>query len=296
MDFNTLEAHSLINKFYADPILKEWHPSDFSLKYEFPPTPRGQAKLAKRKAKEDAKLKAAFENAVAIKANVHRVIDEIAKYPIEIATLFFNVFKWKISNLEKCHEEFMALKNELPKYGEYVSKNVNYFKHHLTKTTYDFSISGRRISRKRFCILDDDEWNKLVMFMKGEFREIEDGKWDYEYPLKDIEDPKAFMEFLVKYFEAHDRDDVAIYGKDVAYVNAIIHIADMLDGIMHDIDKHFNGNKPTQCLTPPSWGFKGEYCGVLTDGTTKVSFKSFEAGGFNIQKYHFRFKATKLKS
>lgn len=294
MNLDAKSTHELINKFYADPILNEWKPSEYDLKYIFPPTPRGQLKLAKHKAKEDAKLKEVFDKEVASKANVHRVVDEIAKYPAEIQKLFFNVFEWKINNLVKCHEEFLKLKDELPKFGEYISKRVYDFRYHLTKTTTDISPSGRRISRRCLRVLDDDEWNKLAATTRGDFREVSEGKWEYEYPLKNVEDPTALMEFLVKYFEAYDRDDIAIYG-DKAYVNAIIHTASTLTDILHGIDMHFNGNKPTQCLTPPTWGYKGEYCGVLTDGTTKVSFKSFEAGGRNIQKYHFRFKITKLK-
>lgn len=294
MNLDAKSIHEFVNQFYADPIFKEWTPSEYELKYIFSPTPRGQAKLAKRKVKEDAKLKEVFDKEVAIKANVHHVIDEIAKYPIEIQKLFFNVFEWKLNHLAKCHEEFLKLKAELPKFGEYIVKRVSDFRYHLTKTSWDVSMSGRRISRKCLRILDDDEWNKLVTTTKGDFHEISKDKWDYEYPLKNIEDPKMFMEFLVKYFEAYDRDDIAIYG-DKAYVNAIIHIANMLTEILHDIDKHFNGNKPTKCLTPPTWGHRGEYCGVLTDGTNKVSFKSFEAGGRNVQRWHFRFKITKLK-
>ena len=69
------------------------------------------------------------------------------------------------------------------------------------------------------------------------------------------------------------------------------HLANIVD----EIKKHFNGNKPTKCLTDAKWGYKGEFCGILTDDVNKVSFKSFGAGGVNIQRYHFRFKVTKLK-
>lgn len=295
MNLDVKSTHELINKFYADPILNEWKPSEYDLKYIFPPTPRGQLKLAKRKAKEDAKLKEVFDKEVASKANVHHVVDEIAKYPAEIQKLFFNVFEWKINNLVKCHEEFLKLKDELPKFGEYISKRVYDFRYHLTKTTTDISSSGRRISRRCLRVLDDDDWNKLAATTRGDFREVSEGKWEYEYPLKNVEDPTALMEFLVKYFEAHDRDDIAIYG-DKAYVNAIIHIASMLTDILHDIDMHFNGNKPTLCETDAHWGVDGHFNGILSDGNTRASFKSFGAGGWNIVRFHYRFKITKLKS
>lgn len=291
---NAFECHDLINKYYADPILKLWEPSEYDMKYNFY-TPRRAKKIPLVKAKEDAKIMDIYNKKVAQKKHVHDIIDEIATYPEEIQSLFYGTFSRTINYLVDCHTKTLDIKSKLEaEYGDQVMRVIDSFKYASKKTVHETSWSGRRMSRTYFIELDQDEWAKFAEGVKTNFHKLENGEYDYDYPAKSINDHQAFMKLAIQYFEAIDRDELHCYGAD-AYTMSIIHMSENLDNILKSIKMYFNGSKPTACLTDATWGYKGEFCGVLTDGVKKISFKSFSAGGHNIQKYHFRFKCTELK-
>lgn len=284
----TSEIHTYIDSLYPDPIYKEWTPSEYDQKYYTP------KKIAKMKEKEDAKIKIKFDKDVGVKRHVHKVMDDIAAYPTQIMDLFYSTIVNNIDYLKKCHEKYLAVKARLEAVcpdARAIARSLSY---EMKKTTYDWSPSGRRISKTKMVVLNDEEWNKFVNDYKGEFVKLDNGEYDWLRPAKQIENPKEFMGLVIELYDAYDRDELAMAGDD-AYANAIIHMANNLSDIIDEIKKCFNGNKPTKCLTDAHWGYKGEFCGILTDDVNKISFKSFSAGGYNIQKYHFRFKITKLK-
>lgn len=277
------EIISFINSVYPDPVQKYWKPSEYDMKYKYNTT-RRMKKLDADKAKEDAKLKLVFDKEVAQKQEVLKTIDEIATYPSEISNLFYGAIFDNINYLKKCHDEYLEIKHNIEKLGHNALAVAQSVQYDMQKYNTSYSLSGRRMTRKTLHILSDEEWTKFAdRYM-----------YDYKHPAKDIENPKEFMQMVIDMCNAYDRDELALKGED-AYRNAIIHMVSNLANIVDEIKKHFNGNKPTKCLTDAKWGYKGEFCGILTDGVNKVSFKSFGAGGFNIQRYHFRFKVTKLK-
>mgnify|MGYP003311763948 CR=1 FL=1 len=52
---------------------------------------------------------------------------------------------------------------------------------------------------------------------------------------------------------------------------------------------------PDKCSIDANWGVGGHFNGILESNGIRISFKSFVAGGYNIQRRHIRFKVTKLK-
>ena len=277
------EIISFITSVYPDPVQKYWKPSEYDMKYKYNTT-RRMKKLDADKAKEDAKLKLVFDKEVAQKQSVMKTIDEIATYPSEISNLFYGAIFDNINYLKKCHDEYLEIKHNIEKLGQNALAVAQSVQYDMQKYNTSYSMSGRRMTRKTLHILSDEEWTKFAdRFM-----------YDYKYPAKDIENPKEFMQMVIDMRNAYDRDELEWNGED-AYRNAIIHMVSNFANIVDEIKKHFNGNKPTKCLTDVNWGYKGEFCGILTDDINKVSFKSFGAGGVNIQRYHFRFKVTKLK-
>lgn len=277
------EIISFINGVYPDPVQKYWKPSEYDMKYKYNTT-RRMKKLDADKAKEDAKLKLVFDKEVAQKQSVMKTIDEIATYPSEISNLFYGAIFDNINYLKKCHDKYLELKHNIEKLGQNALAVAYAVQYGMRKYDTSYSMSGRRMTRKTLQILSDEEWTKFA----------DNFMCDYKHPAKDIENPKEFMQMVIDMRNAYDRDELELNGED-AYRNAIIHMVSNFANIVDEIKKHFNGNKPTKCLTDANWGYKGEFCGILTDGISKVSFKSFGAGGVNIQRYHFRFKVTKLK-
>lgn len=285
------ECHDLINKHYPDPIRQIYTPSKYDVQRAI--TPKRIEKLNALIAKEQAKLDAVTQKLSDKKAAVHRTIDDLATYPDTVASLFLSTFKWTIEDLIRRHEAFLAKKQMMVEaYSEEVMKrteSVKYFGYEK-KWESTWSGRGRRVEVRR----------DITPEMWSEFAAHNGGYWDnaenkYVYPFTTISDYVKFLDDYDEYKTLRENDDVVSCDGD-AYVNAINHMADTLERIACDITAIFNGSKPTLCETDARWGVDGHFNGILSDGKTRASFKSFGAGGWNIQCFHYRFKITKLVS
>ena len=75
-------------------------------------------------------------------------------------------------------------------------------------------------------------------------------------------------------------------------------------GVFHDLVERFGeivkmiektlGGPAEDCSYDTDWGYGGHFNGIVTRGTQRASFKSFLAGGWNIQRLHVRFRVTLL--
>lgn len=283
---NAKSCHDLVNQYYKKPVFIEWQPNDWEMRYYTGKT--GARRLLKDKAKYDAKRQKSYEKELAAFNEVHSTIDDIATYPKEIANLFLSTFKWTIEDLINRHERHLAhRKYMIETYGEEVVKIISTLKYLVYKTSYQSTWSGRGKRVEVPVEINDEQWTK---FTETHYSYTENG---HVYPFKDVSDYKKLIEDYRKLKALQEDDDVSI--DSAAYSNHIIHMADTLHRIALDINRIFGGNKPTKCETEARWGIDGHFNGILTDGKTRASFLSFSAGGYNIQRYHYRFKITKLK-
>jgi len=285
----------LVNNRYPVPFLGHWQPSEYDMKYKYN-TPRKAKKIEVDREKEDAKLKSIFDRESLKRESVINTIDEISTFPDKVADLFLSTFKMTIDDLVRRHEACLnakkAISDEFGDIGLDVLRNAKY---KMVKRQYESSWTGSRgryVERK--VMLTKDEWQKFANEYKTNFHKVSEDKYEYDYPAKGIKDPEKLMKLGIEYWDAKDNDDISSDG-DNAYVFAIQRMSDTLRRILEEIKVAFNGKRPDSCETDANWGMKGNFEGILKCGEERVSFKSFGAGGFNIQRFHFRFKVTKLK-
>lgn len=289
------ETMSIVDSHYPVPTLKHWKPSDYEMNYKYN-TPRKTKKLEAVREKEDAKLRAAYDQEVVCREDVVKTIDEVSTLPPEVADLFLSTFKWTIEDLVRRHEAFLAAKSAITnEFGDNGLNVLQSAKCRMSSRVYKPSMTGFRgsyVEQRR--ILTNDEWSKFADECKTNFHKVAEDKYDYDYPAKSIKDPEKLMMLGLEFWNAQEADEVYSDG-DQAYVSSIQRMAGTLKRIMDEIKDSFNGEKPDACETGAGWGAKGNFEGVLRRGSERVSFKSFGAGGYNIQRFHFRFKVTKLK-
>lgn len=75
-----------------------------------------------------------------------------------------------------------------------------------------------------------------------------------------------------------------------ALAKSIVNVAGFADDIALKL-----GGDPEGCETDPHWGVGGYFNAILIREDRRVSFKSFFAGGWNIQRLHIRVKVSLLK-
>jgi len=288
------DCHTLIDNYYADPVFVEWQPSEYDMKYKYN-TPRRMKKIPKDKAKEDAKLLDEFNKLKHKKDQVHVVISRVAAYPTEVSSLFLSTFKWTIENIVRRHEAYLNAKKMMDeKHGDIWSKSYSYVYDALRRSANRHSCYSMSSSSHTFVVPDEDGWKKAVESYRGDFVKDSNGEYGYSYPLKSISDWKTFCEDMINLIHAKENDDLCGYGKN-AYSAAICHMADVLVRVMDEIEEAFDGEEPEECETGAEWGKDMHFDGILKSGDKRVSFKSFGAGGYNIQRFHYRFKCTRLK-
>lgn len=281
------ELHSLINFHYSEPKLSTWKPSEYDMEYNYN-TPRKLKRLESDREKHNAKLKADYDLEMMKWNAVHKVIDDLNAWPEEVADLFLDAIHQVITTLDLRHKKFIEAKNAIDeKYGMSLILNAKW---HLNKLL-DHAPGYRGVSSDAM-----EKWDAIASSYRGEFKKQPDGKFGYDLPLKSIKDPKDLLSMFAAYRRAEDFDDVALHGEHVAYMKAIQGITSKIADIMNDVMKIFDRKVPEKCERGGDWGVDGHFNGVLSCGSKRISFCSFIAGGWNIQRLHCRFKITELKS
>lgn len=281
------ELHSLINFHYSEPKLSTWKPSEYDMEHNYN-TSRKLKKLEGDREKHNAKLKADYDLEMMKWNAVHKVIDDLNTWPEEVADLFLDAIHQVITTLDLRHKKFIEAKNAIDeKYGMSLILNAKW---HLNKLL-DHAPGHRGVASDAM-----EKWDAIASSYRGEFKKQPDGKFGYDLPLKSIKDPKDLLSMFAAYRRAEDFDDVALHGEHVAYMKAIQGITSKIADIMNDIMKIFDRKVPEKCERGGDWGVDGHFNGVLSCGSKRISFCSFIAGGWNIQRLHCRFKITELKS
>lgn len=78
------------------------------------------------------------------------------------------------------------------------------------------------------------------------------------------------------------------------YAKCLKKVCVCMADIANDLTSKLEG-VPEGCETDAHWGVGGYFNAIIFRGEKRVSFKSFLAGGWNIQRLHIRVRATLLK-
>lgn len=112
--------------------------------------------------------------------------------------------------------------------------------------------------------------------------------------LRSVTEDGEYMELAKEYAELYAADESRDYGMAEAVRRSVAQAAKKLTDLLEGMEAVLGG-APEACERGAQWGVGGYYNGVLVRGTKRVSFKSFYAGGYNIQRLHIRVRYTELK-
>lgn len=280
----TADARNLIADNYMMPELRTYTPSEWDVRWAI--TPRRIKKMNEMVEKENAKLRAAYDTEIAIRESTVNSVNALDKYPAELKSLFFHTIEWTLSDIQRRHDARVAAETEFKnKYGDDV------YDHVYVLSSLCFTRSYR--SKVTDAVVTDDAWSKFVKY----------NGYGSTKCVTEIADWKTLIEDYRNLTSIRNGDESYNCSKHcskgkLAYVKmiALRRVTATLVRIADEINTHFEGGIPSTCETSPNWGVGGHFNGILSDGNTRVSFKSFCAGGWNIVRFHYRFKITKLKS
>lgn len=284
------EINKIVEDLYPEPSCETWTPSEYEMKYKFKNavTPRQIQKLAAETEKQNAKLRAEWEKEVRARDRVFSILKSFEAYPAEIASLFWNTLVWTIDDMDRLHGRYLEAKRRLEEFGPYSVKLESLVRDFFRRRNY-----GRGRGKYVYTELTDDNWKKFCDgWGRGEFKKLENGEYGYEMIASRIENWRDYVDAVMKLATARENDPLQAGPK--AYPYAICGACDTLDDIAKEIERLLNGRKPDSCETEPNWGVAGKFNGILRAGNDRISFCSFTAGGHNVQRYHFRYKITKL--
>lgn len=288
------ETHKLIDEHIKDPVLKTWKPSDYELRHKYKPTPKGQAKLAADKAKFDAELKAEYDRAVSEKARVHAVIDEIAKWPTGISNMLLPVFRHAADSIVRTHSEYVAALDAFKsEYGEFAYDRRREISEIGSLRSYKTRGYGSTVTLVK---PSKEKWDEAAARYYDTVRNPETGYYERVYPLKSIVDWERCYAAARRIAEIKAVDPVVKSGPGV-FEETFKRLADKFSDMCEEVKKEFAGRIPDGC-SDPHFGAKGEFAGILSESVSgkKISFCSFSAGGWNIVRFHYRYKITPLKA
>lgn len=260
---------NIFTKNYTLPTLRTYEVSDFDRKYY---KPKALEKLVE---KRNLEYKRDYDNRMdKYNGCVKTITQKLDPLPSEIKDLFRRVLGQQVEYVDRTHQLYVDTKLELEK--EYDKKPV-------------------QNSPSAFDLLTNLLCYYIKMRPGGKYNLVNPEEILQRYPnLKDYDFDKMYMDFKrFKKIESHDL--VVRYGSVQEAKNFVLQdIISRLGDISSQIKRAFNGNYPTTCITDVNFGAGGHFNGILQSGDIKLSFKSFIAGGYNIQREHIRFKITKL--
>lgn len=266
---------------YVLPELKHWTPSEFEMKYHFN-TPRKLKTLEKVRAKEDAKLLAKYDSEVLTYNEILSRCDTIDRLPKSIANLFQETVSRRIAQVKKIHEDQIKESEAFKAKYDGVKGSPDCPSYRATISAY----SARDYVKIYFLSKRSYYGSKMTW---------EDNAIK-EYPALANVNKEEYLADANRFFSLRDAD--ICYCRGCSIEDAItITIRDYvrhLYGIYEEMKAKLGGD-PLICECNDGWGIGGHFNGILSRNEKRVSFKSFLAGGYNIQCLHVRFKMTVLK-
>lgn len=265
---------SFIDKYYPVPVLRTYTPSDYDMEYKFY-TPRKLKKLPEYTEKMNQKYKEEYDRELEKRNSVIKVVKEIECMPTSLVNLFYSTLKDQVLNDIKIRNYSKEIEEEFKKMCGITGKEVTIGRDHLYYFSKELFSKHVRISTDNGyqLTLKDDSKNLLV-----------------KYPILVNMDLKEF-EILYRKNEEYKRKA----NQSMQPIECLRWGAFKLTEILDQM-KRVLGNLPDMCECGAHWGVGGEFNGIIGYNEKRASFKSFLAGGWNIQRLHIRCKITLLKS
>ncbi len=281
---------ALVVENLTKPVCEEWTPSKYDMEYKYN-TPRKAKKLDADKAKFDAKLRDDFNRKMDTYNGFINMLDEIVELPVALRDMFIDFIVYNVDLAERLHNEYLKVKEEMfIKYGDILDDDCMAV-FHKDDPSY---IEQRKVYHSAFSRMTDFIKHGPYVDYCGRKTPFNEEKWNYmvkqhnclaNINIEEYEkDSKVFV-------DAHDADG---YNKGENKEFIIKLCLEKIKGVLADITRVLGG-KVEECVMGANWGVGGEFNGIVSKGDKRASFKSFFAGGWNIQRLHIRCRVTLLK-
>lgn len=263
---NTAQMLDFIKPYFEKPVLEEWQPDEYYMKHVFRGTKASIRKLNATKAKEDEKLRAAYEDELSLYNEPIARIEKFGRLPAAIRDLFFHTIEWNVKTGIRVRKELEVIKDAVEEYDY----GFLYMKE---QDIYEY-FEVRYVGNEPHWFIKEGKRDDLMYNHRG---------------IKHIKDIDSFIGTMQDYFKAKAaaRNFPCEYDSIVETSYSLVNILDNMEKLL--------GGTPEWCEREASWGLKGYYNGIIGRGSKRVSMKSFLAGGHNIQRLHIRCRCTPLK-
>lgn len=251
------EMHSYVDEKFPIREFEPWQPSEQQMKSKYN-TPRRLKKLESDRIKHNTERRNEYEKEINKRSIIHSIIHRIGSLPEKISFLFLTTLKNQVEHDKRIRATYHEkYKQFKEKYGE--NSSVSCWCYEISKY-YNYV----NTVRKNFNLANwaKDKTDEEIETMIKDCKEIQDFKSASDHSLMPPE--------------------------------CLCHCSYRLNDIIDSIIKILDG-LPDDCEYDPTWGVGGNFNGIVKRGDKKASFKSFIAGGWNIQREHIRFKITLLK-
>ena len=276
------EILDFIDIYFPIPSFVEWEPDEWEKEHYYKDLndKKTYKRYIKQKEKINSEKQKAIDTLTEKKNDIRSKITALDELPCDISNLFYTTIKNMVEDGISIRAKYSEVKASFhQKYKDsFIDKN-SYDKYN---TPYDYSDQIRKIIRIEY---DLESKTNVAKYDQDKYNYIK-SNCPYIDNINLIEFKNDADIFYQLEYEARN---------SFMPMNAIIHGTDKCSTIYSEIKFIFNGN-PERCVKDPDWGVGGYFNGVLEGNGIKVSFKSFVAGGYNIQKRHIRFRMTKLKN
>lgn len=266
---------SMIAKFVKAPVLKVWTPSKWDILY-YGRTPK---RLVKETEKRAAQNKSEYERNMMVFNCLTSEIAEIKNAPKELSDFFISTIISAVEYARNSRAQLILRGRQLKE--KYAGKHVELPAH--GGGTFKLNISSHA---HEFA----DAWNNVKK--AGGEANVKNGGYRFEEYLH-LADTEAERYAIGAELAELASNYTDIHSIPTAY-NVISQYATSMHNMLQQMEKVLGG-KPEGVEPGQEWGINGHYNGIVFGNGNRASFKSFLAGGWNIQRLHVRCRVTLLK-
>lgn len=287
-DTTNFDAKAIIDsyreQYYKAPVLGKWEAPRYG-NY----TPK---QLERQKAKAEASYKKDFDKATERYDSFMKCCENITTLKAEnLRDFFVKTIRNNVEEAKSMREKVSAAMRDfekkynrevavtIPDANDYRIIEINPFKMAAELFMYNFS-SPR-------------EYRKMTINMV-ELNEVDSNNYYRRLLNTFCPTHESKMEFAEDYLN-YRKSGEYLYDSSKYPSTIFVELVERISNIIDDITKVLGG-EPVNCSFDANWGVDGHFNGIVVGSNgKKASFKSFFAGGWNIQKLHIRFKVTLLK-
>lgn len=273
-------------EFHKTPVLKVWTPTDFDMKYY---TGRKMEREAAKRAEQN---KREYDREMAYHAGFMRSFETVKSLTPRLFVFFAETTESYVeSNRRKRDEIARQIAAIRSRYDREVP--FSYVDSSGKRNGWTFRPMEKRYDFTR-------------KFWVGERKNTWTGRIEHEGHLE-FTHGDGYFESQFDAFAPTEAEKIEFFNLMKRYDelrNSLKSIQTPCE-VFHDLVMRFGeivkmiektlGGHAEDCSYDTDWGYGGHFNGIVTRGTQRASFKSFLAGGWNIQRLHVRFRVTLLK-